>query len=329
MENIGYSISKFRTELMGFAIICVLIGHIIAFGELNVPVAFDRFLHGIHTQGFLFLSGFGLYFSLSKDSSMSRYFTRRLYRFILPFLIMSVPFYLAVCFSTHQSVLDFFSYITTVNFWINGNYDGVWYVALSLVLYMLMPIVYSWISCKNRGGVLKLLIIIALAVIVNILLVNFAPDYWDKVSIGLKHTPMFFLGVIIAYVQRNNLLSNNGYLILGGVISIMYILFRVFDVEIPYLTTTAQLAFYIVLMCSIFSICNTNAKKINKVFSWLGQYTFEMYLMHIFIYEILISGLFNLKPINAILLGVIISIAISYPLNVFIKKVVAMIQKNI
>lgn len=43
-------------------------GHIIAFSGWNIRLL-DSIAHGIHTLGFLFLSGFGLFYSLSNNSN--------------------------------------------------------------------------------------------------------------------------------------------------------------------------------------------------------------------------------------------------------------------
>lgn len=66
------NISKYRSELMGYAILGVLIGHIIVFGEVHncdfISVA-TWFSSLIHTPGFLFLSGFGVFYSMNKDNN--------------------------------------------------------------------------------------------------------------------------------------------------------------------------------------------------------------------------------------------------------------------
>lgn len=38
---------------------------------------------------------------------------------------------------------NFLLHITTAGFWVMGNYDGMWYVAVSIVHYLLFPL-YLW-----------------------------------------------------------------------------------------------------------------------------------------------------------------------------------------
>lgn len=63
--------SKYRNELMGIAIIGVLVVHVLSFGKIeasNLGVTIIFFISRLaFTQGFLFLSGFGLYYSFKKN----------------------------------------------------------------------------------------------------------------------------------------------------------------------------------------------------------------------------------------------------------------------
>lgn len=204
---------------MGIAILGVLIGHIFAFGEYPLHPILDNIIHGIHTQGFLFLSGFGLYYSLSKNHEAKQFYIRRFYRFFLPFLVIAIPFFTVVCFTQHLGLLQFLSCVSTVRFWISGNYDGMWYISLSLVLYAITPFTYYWVTRREKYTLLKFLFIIACAIIINILIQSISAEYWEKVSIGLKHSQMFFWGMLIAYIA-SNLNCNDERLWIYGMISI-------------------------------------------------------------------------------------------------------------
>ena len=132
------NISKYRTELMGFAILGVLVGHVIAFSKWNMPIL-DRIAHGIHTPRFLFLSGFGLFYSLSKNSKTIDFYKRRFWRFYLPFVLIVLPFLLRSLFTGNFYIWSFISQITTLNFWFYGNNNGMWYIAVSFALYVITP----------------------------------------------------------------------------------------------------------------------------------------------------------------------------------------------
>lgn len=136
------SVSKCRNLLMGYAILGVLIGHIIAFSNITNSGIVDLviwFTSLVHTPGFLFLSGFGVFYSLHKNPSISDFYHRRWQRFLLPYLMMAIPFFLIVCYVNGYGVVQFLAYISTIEFWINGNYHGMWYIAVTLLLYAITP----------------------------------------------------------------------------------------------------------------------------------------------------------------------------------------------
>lgn len=136
------TISKCRNLLMGYAILGVLVGHIITFGDVETTngVKLLNWFDGlVHTPGFLFLSGFGVCYSLHKNGNIVGFYRRRFYRFLLPFLIMAMPFFIIVCYVNGYGIIQYFAYISTAEFWINGNYHGMWYIAISLFLYVVTP----------------------------------------------------------------------------------------------------------------------------------------------------------------------------------------------
>lgn len=85
--------------MMGVTILLVLIGHIITFGGL-VDTNYGRVLLIIWSfmpvAGFLFLSGFGMMYSLRKNDDTAEFFKRRFYRFWLPFWCLAIPFFLLI-----------------------------------------------------------------------------------------------------------------------------------------------------------------------------------------------------------------------------------------
>ena len=75
MDAIG-KISKFRSELMGIATIMILLGHSVFYGQGFVDYAIFQDLFTLGYSGvdiFLFLSGFGLVFSMKKIQGRNVY----------------------------------------------------------------------------------------------------------------------------------------------------------------------------------------------------------------------------------------------------------------
>lgn len=149
-------ISSYRQELMGIGIIGVLFSHLVTVGEFDTSSVITKLLLSfkqlVYTQGFLFLSGFGLYFSLSKNSDYFPYLKRRLNRLYIPFVVMTIPFFIIQVIARGESVWCLLGRLTTVSFWIEGNYSGMWYVAISMLLYMIFPFYYWLVFKSKRSG---------------------------------------------------------------------------------------------------------------------------------------------------------------------------------
>ena len=91
MEKFSWGlVSRFRSEIMGVAIVCVLVCHcgVFSWGTLQPCAKQLAPLFAIGVDMFLFVSGVGLWFSMKSDGNVLRFWRRRFLRV--------VPEYLAV-----------------------------------------------------------------------------------------------------------------------------------------------------------------------------------------------------------------------------------------
>lgn len=272
-------ISKYRAELMGGATIGVLVGHIIAFGNFDVPVL-DTIAHGIHTPGFLFLSGFGLFYSLSKDSNAKEFYKRRFWRFLLPYVLISLPFLCRSILTGNFEFGNFLLRLSTLNFWINGNTDGMWYIAVSLVLYIITLPIYYWIS---NAYVDRLLLIITGVIALNYGIEYVSEEYWSKISIGLKYAHMYFGGMLTAYLAKNKSLPQELIVTATAVLTMAYVASLFCNVtHLVYFETLVTILFYIALLICVLQILDYQKIGFLSVcLSWFGKYSLELYLLQI------------------------------------------------
>ena len=134
-------LSDFRTQIMGFAVIGVMIVHI----GFNVPSLFTY----LQTQGdlgvdfFAFLSGFGIFFALKKVKSLSYFYKRRFLR-IIPLYLIGITILYLFCNFDSKSLLTF-------SFWhyIAGRY---WYILFVLFMYLFSPLIYKYLFDKFLWG---------------------------------------------------------------------------------------------------------------------------------------------------------------------------------
>lgn len=139
-------ISESRPYIMGLAIFFILIYHIVPKPVDIQHLYLMPFQVGcVGVDMFLFVSGFGLYYSWTKNSELHHFYKSRFLRVWLPFIIYMV-FYTAffnkgiLFFLREASLLDYF--IGKIFLW--------WYIPCIIIFYALFPLMYKIIK---TGGV--------------------------------------------------------------------------------------------------------------------------------------------------------------------------------
>ena len=138
----------------------------------------------------LFLSGIGLFFSLSKDRGTLSFYRRRFTRVMIPALVISLPyFFVNDILMKHRSVLTFCEDWSTLSFWTHGN-KSVWFVSLLVVLYLVYPLIFR---IQQKRSVFVLLLAAAAFAGVTAMFF-FAPEHYNKHEIALTRIPVFLIG---------------------------------------------------------------------------------------------------------------------------------------
>ena len=122
------NIGKNRVEIMGLSIIMIMLFHcgVLKFGDIGVDF-------------FLFISGFSMYHSLSKNSDTWDFLVRRAKRILPMYLIVSVPYFI----NNSSSISQFFLRITNVAVLTEGYLNGWWFIGAICFCYSLSPMIYS------------------------------------------------------------------------------------------------------------------------------------------------------------------------------------------
>lgn len=289
-------ISTYRQVLMGLGIFGVMFSHWFGFQGINngVPYVLSDFIVKlVFTEGFLFLSGFGLYYSFSSKPDVLQFYKRRLSRLYIPFLILSFPLYLF--FLLYRSEYDFNCFIlqiSSVYFWINGNYGGMWYVSLSLLLYLLFPLLYRYIYSKSSqtGVMLRTFTVILIVYFMIGLIQRVDPIYYDKISIGVGKIVFFMLGMLFAFEVKNVRLSSTDYVCCVIALGVIYVGLTVlrlfFHMDNDIIKSVAgifQKLFFMPFICFLFNFLKdiSIARNIIIFFDWFGKYSLELYILHL------------------------------------------------
>lgn len=331
-------VSNYRQALMGLALLGVMSSHWFGFQGISSGTAFrvvSLFAKLVFTEGLLFLSGYGLYYSFSRDTNIGLFYRRRLFRLYIPFFLLSFPLY------TYWFLVDngytfsyFLQQITTVYFWTHGNYGGMWYVSISLVLYLFFPFFYKYVFSSDkpngvlvRGGALLVFVIAA-----EVLLSGISPTYFDTVSIGVTKIPMFLFGMVFGFLEKNNYLSIKRYCYLIASIAVLYLtlsLLKGNNQWLRYACGWSQKLFFIPLVCGLFSITeHVFHSGVVGFFNWFGKYSLELYIIHLHLFMLLdkssVSSLLSQRWIATIAIG--LAIILCVPVNRLISYLIGRIQ---
>ena len=286
-------ISKYRSLLMGAAILLIMFCHLdiaeIRHGVENTRLAI--YLHNgtVGVDMFVFLSGFGLFYSYSKNPLPYWKFEMKRINKILPyyFLIGGVT-YLIHSFLTNQfsagKLLQDLLFIS----WYKEGSTKYWYVLAILVFYLLFPGIDPFIRGKKHSFLL-----IALFSVIWFAVVEALSHSYEKIDLfrmALDRLPIFILGIYAgreAYEKRSVKEIHAAFSIFLGIILLMlqkkvipYPWNRYLYYPIRGALAISVMSFLIVFMEAM----EKNAPRVCIIImnglAWFGGLTYELYLLH-------------------------------------------------
>lgn len=179
-------LSKYRTELFGISTIGILIVHsndvIQAGGTLTELIRKLFAFGGIAVYVFVFLSGTGLYFSMSGMSTSSdrngilQFYKRRLSRLLMPYLLIAGSFYTVELLLLDFKPMEFLFRLSTLQFWFQKK--GVWFISMLIPLYIVYPFYYRWVESGRRFA--KTSVTVLLIAMVSGVQFVFLPDAYNR-----------------------------------------------------------------------------------------------------------------------------------------------------
>lgn len=197
-----FNISKYRTEIMGYAILGVMLAHIkvnCGFIDTIPSKVFGLFCYSVFTGGFFFISGLGLYNSLYYKDNCKDFYLKRIKRLLIPYWIISAPFFLYVDIVNANDLLSFMGHITTFSIWFEGNFSGMWYIATILLYYWIFPFFYRAIYKSDTAPTVGIIIAIIIAVFIANLVRTYAPVFYGRTNGIFNNIPIFIIGSYVMY----------------------------------------------------------------------------------------------------------------------------------
>ena len=311
-------LGKYRNELYGLSIISVILLHyfecVTKLPEKTwwsiVGKLYNGAIGSVGVDIFLFLSGFCIFYSLSKNERLSDFYLRRFKRVILPYLLFGIVFWfvkdvLVMKLSIRELVLDF----STISFWIKGT-RTFWYVSFIAILYLISPALYG--CCKRMSSTL-ICIAVWFGACAGILLIN--REYFFMVEIAILRGPLYILGMFCGNLaQKNASIPKALWSVLP--LSIPLKIISNF-LEIPFYRAFNGLYALLLIMMYILLRENVNlkAEKLKSILTVAGKYSFELYIIHVGLRNLAAGiGLSEALANGWYLLLIAISIPLSYVL---------------
>lgn len=141
-------LSKYRSELMGFACLWVMFHH----NHFDWPIALEplrqfAFYGNLGVDLFLLLSGVGLHFAWQKKPRLSDFYARRFVRLIVPYVLFAVPYWVWLDLWLGQG--DFLLDVTQLSLPLKGVIT-TWYIPAIGLFYLCYPLIARFLFSGDR-----------------------------------------------------------------------------------------------------------------------------------------------------------------------------------
>ena len=280
IRNMIYKdISTYRSEIMGWSILWIMMLHF-TFHQIR-PLGFVAQYGFAGVDMFLFVSGFGIYYSLKKDSSLYSFYKKRLFRIFPTYYLLGI---IASIVLFHDNILTYLFRYTTIGFWI-GNIYWEWYIPSLLLLYLLAPFLKKIIDRKMLFAIsfISIVCLVCAYLLINEDIIN------REHFFTLYRIPAFIFGMVCAYCFECNNSKKLFYFLLIAGIPIFAILYPNHHLVYNYkyfslLFLSPLFILAIVLICKYLQFTNPMTSKIGKA-------SLEIYLIQSIFFSAIIRGL--------------------------------------
>lgn len=279
------NISHHRSELMGLAMIAIVLFHV------NVPRLSP--LYGLWRMGnmgvdvFLFLSGVGLWYALTSNTSLKRFFTRRYLRIYPTWLLVAslyyVPRFLQGAKGTKEMIDLAGDVLVNWDFWLHDELT-FWYIPATMMLYLFAP---AYVKLVSRHPVYRWLPVLMIVWCVAVQWVVPLHNAVGHIEIFWSRVPIFFIGINCGAMvkQGQSLSAQSVWLLVAAVVLSLGVdiyleqtrhgLFPLFIGRMLYIPAT----FSLVLLLSNWLTAVPQA--IKRALRLVGMVSLEMYLLHV------------------------------------------------
>lgn len=303
--NMG-DISRYRSEIFGVTIIWIMLLHGVIMDKVIVwePVEWLYVIlkHGnVGVDIFLFLSGVGLYFSFVKDNNIENYMRKRFARVLLPYVIIGGTYFVYADIIVKKMPLAFLKDFSLMSFLFKGN-KLIWYVFVILFCYIIFPYLYSLFYETNgaykKTALRNFVLITGIIILLTFVLQSEYKEVYSYIEIALTRLPVFICGCVCARGIKCKKEISVWWLLLAFVVVITsYPIFvRNIFVGIYQRYYYCILGIALVMVFAfVFSVIKNQI--IHKLSCWFGAISFELYLAHILLRNLLLKSRWYTEPV--------------------------------
>ena len=273
-------ISVYRSELMGWAIVWIMMLHF-TFIQIK-PLGFVAQYGFAGVDIFMMVSGFGLFFSLDKDDNIRRYYKRRLLRIFPTYYILGV---FASIILFHDTIPNYLFRYSTIGFWTNGIY-WEWYVPSIVVLYIIAPFLKIIIDRRKFAIIISLVAFIL--IITYIIISHKIIEAKEPHFFMLYRIPAFIFGMVCAFWIKSATSTKTFFLVLIGGIPCFALLFPHHHEIYNY--KYFSLAFLLPLFILFFITVSKYIRFLNPILATIGKASLEIYLIQAIFFHAINTG---------------------------------------
>ena len=273
---------KFRSSWMGFSILWIMIYHTEILTNHNLMDGFIK-LGYAGCDIFFFASGIGMYYSLTKNNNMVSFFKKRFLR-VLPEYIMIL--FIWIPFRMYYQKLNIYEVIGNIfgyEVLIDIDRTFNWYLFYMFLSYLLAPFIKKLVDALPN---------ILLGIIpIPLIVCGYLTIHTGNIHIGYSRLIVFFIGMYVAKLSMENRRITPvktcvffvGVIVgTGLVISFGSDFFKGWNTGILWY----PLCMAVVGYCLVITFICQRVRVINQILSFVGKYTYELFLSHILIIDI-------------------------------------------
>lgn len=275
MNNVFAQVSYYRTSLMGLAMLWIIFAHspITIALPLLIKFPFCNLGYG-GVDLFLFLSGFGIYCSLTKDNDIGNFFKKRIVRF-LPIIPILILYFILAKITVFHTIIG---YLTLENFWLDKRNFG--FLSYAFLCYTLSPIFVDILN-KHLNNIKKQVFFVCFILLLTI------PFWGDGRIQGVARLPIYVLGLYAGYYYSNKKVLQKKFLIISQIIAVLGFLLLIITYTILYEYRFQYAIMYYFMFLMILGLTFSLVKifqKINNKYlisalNFIGKRTLEIFLV--------------------------------------------------